>query len=72
MKTVWKFVASTLIGGLLVQLVLSAARKEALVDRTTVNDVTGLALDLLVAAARVNERRERVLLVVHAVERDAV
>jgi len=34
-----------------VQLVLSAARKEALVDRTTVNDVTGLALDLLVAAA---------------------
>ena len=41
----------TLIGGFGVQLVLSGTKHESLVERTTVNSVTGLALDLLVAAA---------------------
>lgn len=41
----------TVIGGFLVQLVLTATRREELVERRTVNDITGLALDILIASA---------------------
>ncbi|CAM5494226.1 sodium/glutamate symporter [Leifsonia shinshuensis] len=41
----------TVIGGFVVQLVLSLAGKEELVERRTVNDITTLALDILIAAA---------------------
>ncbi|WP_348789956.1 sodium:glutamate symporter [Leifsonia sp. NPDC080035] len=41
----------TVIGGFAVQLVLTATRKEELVERRTVNDITTLALDILIAAA---------------------
>lgn len=41
----------TVIGGFLVQLTLTATKKEHLIERRTVNDVTGLALDFLIAAA---------------------
>src|SRR5262245_6208467 len=41
----------TIIGGFAVQLVLSRTGNEHLVERRTVNDVTGLSLDILVAAA---------------------
>jgi len=40
-----------LVGGFLVQLLLSATKHEDVVSRRTVNDISGLALDLLVAAA---------------------
>jgi ESS family glutamate:Na+ symporter len=41
----------TIIGGFAVQLVLSRTNHEHLVERRTVNDITGLSLDILVAAA---------------------
>jgi ESS family glutamate:Na+ symporter len=41
----------TVIGGFVVQLVLSWTNHERLVERRTVNDITGLSLDLLIAAA---------------------
>lgn len=41
----------TVIGGFAVQLVLTRVRQEHLIERRTVNDITGLALDLLIAAA---------------------
>ena len=41
----------TVIGGFLVQLLLSATHREELVERRTVNDITGLALDILIASA---------------------
>jgi glutamate:Na+ symporter, ESS family len=41
----------TIIGGFAVQLVLSWTNHEHLVERRTVNDITGLSLDILVAAA---------------------
>lgn len=41
----------TVIGGFLVQLVLTLRKKEYVVERRTVNEITGLALDLLIAAA---------------------
>ena len=41
----------TVIGGFAVQLVLSWTKHEHLVERRTVNDITGLSLDLLIAAA---------------------
>jgi glutamate:Na+ symporter, ESS family len=41
----------TIIGGFAVQLVLSWTNHEHLVERRTVNDITGLTLDILVAAA---------------------
>jgi glutamate:Na+ symporter, ESS family len=41
----------TVIGGFLVQLVLSWTNHERLVERRTVNDITGLSLDILIAAA---------------------
>jgi glutamate:Na+ symporter, ESS family len=41
----------TIIGGFAVQLVLSWTDHEHLVERRTVNDITGLSLDILVAAA---------------------
>ena len=41
----------TVIGGFAVQLALSWTDHEHLVERRTVNDITGLSLDLLIAAA---------------------
>ena len=41
----------TVIGGFAVQLMLSRTDHEHLVERRTVNDITGLSLDLLIAAA---------------------
>ncbi|GAB3056163.1 sodium/glutamate symporter [Intrasporangium mesophilum] len=41
----------TVIGGFVVQLVLSMTDHEDVVERRTVNDITGLSLDLLIAAA---------------------
>lgn len=41
----------TIIGGFAVQLVLSRTDHEDLVERRTVNDITGLSLDILIAAA---------------------
>lgn len=41
----------TVIGGFVVQVVLTRTGQEALVDRRTVNDITGLSLDILIAAA---------------------
>lgn len=41
----------TVIGGFVVQLLLTATGKEHLVERRTVNDIMGLSLDLLIAAA---------------------
>jgi glutamate:Na+ symporter, ESS family len=41
----------TIIGGFAVQLALSRTNHEHLVERRTVNDITGLSLDILVAAA---------------------
>ncbi|HEY7597009.1 MAG TPA: sodium/glutamate symporter [Actinophytocola sp.] len=41
----------TVIGGFIVQLVLSWTNHEHFVERRTVNDITGLSLDLLIAAA---------------------
>jgi ESS family glutamate:Na+ symporter len=41
----------TIVGGFVVQLVLSRTNHEHLVERRTVNDITGLSLDILVAAA---------------------
>lgn len=41
----------TVIGGFIVQLVLTRTKREALIERRSVNDITGLALDLLIAAA---------------------
>jgi len=41
----------TVIGGFVVQLVLTRTRHENLVDRRTINDITGLSLDILIAAA---------------------
>jgi ESS family glutamate:Na+ symporter len=41
----------TVIGGFIVQLVLSRTNHERLVERRTVNDITGLSLDILIAAA---------------------
>lgn len=41
----------TVIGGFVVQLVLSWTNHERLVERRTVNDITGLSLDILIAAA---------------------
>ena len=41
----------TVIGGFLVQLVLTATKHEYLVQRRNVNDISGLALDVLIAAA---------------------
>src|SRR5262245_2566016 len=41
----------TVIGGFAVQLVLSWTGHEHFVERRTVNDITGLSLDLLIAAA---------------------
>ena len=41
----------TIIGGFAVQLVLSRTNHEHLVERRTVNDITGLSLDILIAAA---------------------
>ncbi len=41
----------TVIGGFVVQLVLTRTRQEQLVERRTVNDITGLSLDLLIASA---------------------
>ena len=41
----------TVIGGFIVQLILTATRREELVERRTVNDITGLALDILIASA---------------------
>jgi glutamate:Na+ symporter, ESS family len=41
----------TVIGGFAVQLALTWTRHEDLVERRTVNDITGLSLDVLIAAA---------------------
>jgi ESS family glutamate:Na+ symporter len=41
----------TVIGGFAVQLVLSRTNNEHLVERCTVNDITGLSLDILIVAA---------------------
>ncbi len=41
----------TVIGGFAVQLVLTKIGHEGLIERRTVNDLTGLALDILIAAA---------------------
>lgn len=41
----------TVIGGFVVQLLLTVTGKEELVERRTVNDITTLALDILIAAA---------------------
>lgn len=41
----------TVIGGFVVQLVLTVTRHENLVERRTVNDISGLALDILICAA---------------------
>ncbi len=41
----------TVIGGFIVQLVLTMTKTEHLVERRTVNDIAGLALDILIAAA---------------------
>ncbi len=41
----------TVIGGFAVQLVLTRTGQEAMIERRTVNDITGLSLDLLIAAA---------------------
>jgi glutamate:Na+ symporter, ESS family len=41
----------TIIGGFTVQLVLSWTNHEHLVERRTVNDITGLSLDILIVAA---------------------
>ncbi len=41
----------TVIGGFAVQLALSWTNHEHLVERRTVNDITGLSLDILIAAA---------------------
>src|SRR5262249_3865640 len=41
----------TILGGFTVQLVLSWTHHEHLVERRTVNDITGLSLDILVAPA---------------------
>lgn len=41
----------TVIGGFIVQLVLTKLDREYLVERRTVTDITGLALDILIAAA---------------------
>jgi ESS family glutamate:Na+ symporter len=41
----------TIIGGFAVELVLSSTSHEHLVERRTVNDITGLSLDILIAAA---------------------
>ncbi len=41
----------TIIGGFAVQLALSRSGNEGLVERRTVNDITGLSLDMLIAAA---------------------
>ncbi len=41
----------TVIGGFAVQLVLTWTKHEHLVERRTVNDITGLSLDILIAAA---------------------
>jgi ESS family glutamate:Na+ symporter len=41
----------TVIGGFIVQLVLTLTKQEHLVERRTVNDITGLALDILIASA---------------------
>ena len=41
----------TIIGGFAVQLALSWTNHERLVERRTVNDITGLSLDILIAAA---------------------
>jgi ESS family glutamate:Na+ symporter len=41
----------TVIGGFVVQYVLTRTGQEALIERRTVNDITGLALDVLIAAA---------------------
>jgi ESS family glutamate:Na+ symporter len=41
----------TVIGGFAVQLVLSWTNHEHLIERRTVNDITGLSLDILIAAA---------------------
>jgi glutamate:Na+ symporter, ESS family len=41
----------TIIGGFAVQVVLSRTNHEHLIERRTVNDITGLSLDILIAAA---------------------
>ncbi len=41
----------TVIGGFIVQLGLSITNQEHLVERRTINDITGLSLDMLIAAA---------------------
>lgn len=41
----------TVIGGFVVQAALTRTRQESLIERRTVNDITGLSLDLLIAAA---------------------
>jgi ESS family glutamate:Na+ symporter len=41
----------TVIGGFVVQAVLTRTGQEALIERRTVNDITGLSLDILIAAA---------------------
>jgi ESS family glutamate:Na+ symporter len=41
----------TILGGFTVQVVLSWTNHEHLVERRTVNDITGLSLDILIAAA---------------------
>ena len=41
----------TVIGGFFVQLILTMTRNEHLVERRTVNDIAGLCLDILIAAA---------------------
>src|SRR5262249_24390319 len=41
----------TVIGGFVVQAVLTRTGQEALVERRTVNEITGLSLALLIAAA---------------------
>jgi ESS family glutamate:Na+ symporter len=41
----------TIIGGFAVQLMLSWTNHEHLIERRTVNDITGLSLDVLIAAA---------------------
>lgn len=41
----------TVIGGFVVQLVLTVTKHENLVERRTVNDIIGLSLDVLIAAA---------------------
>ncbi len=41
----------TVIGGFLVQLVLTLTKREHLVERRSVNDIGGIALDILIASA---------------------